>query len=201
LNGAGDSAVLGRALGTAARDHHLSIWSARPAEQQILEQTDYAGLLPETTQPFAQMVINNRQQSRVDFFLRRTVSYFASGCDRDGRPATVVARVSNDAPKGLPKYVTRTSANARYAQNRVTIAIYATAGARLASASLDGRPIQMTTAEERGHPVFRTTTTVDRRATRTLTVRLIEPAAAGDPSVPVQPLATAQESIVDVESC
>ena len=81
------------------------------------------------------------------------------------------------------------------------VSLYATHGAQLAGATVDGRPLLMSMDQERGHPVLSAFVEILPGQTRDLDVHLVEPAVGGTPLTPVQPLVLPQSTSVSAHRC
>jgi hypothetical protein len=171
----------------------------------VLAQAPIGGVLPAEKQPYVGLVVTNVGGNKLDGFLDRTVTYFADGCGSTKRNATIVVRLSNQAPQGLPGFLTaRTDKPPKGTpaeQTRNEVAVYASAGAELQSANLDGRTVKMRTQNSRGHPIFLADVTIDRRTTRTLTLQLTETTLPGMPIMSAQPLLQPQTNVLDAPVC
>ena len=144
-------------------------------------------------QPFAGLVVNNAAGTKLDYYLDRKLDWRAGQCGPDGRDVTVTVTLTNRAPAtGLPAYVTQRVDAPAYAtrpgDNRLLVSYYATAGAGLASATLDGRAALVNSTTERGHPVFTLDVEIPRQSTRTLVLHLVEPPSTQPPFLLRQPL-------------
>lgn len=177
------------ALRRAVDERRLLVYSARPDEQRPLSGTKLAGLVSDTTAPYAGVVINNAAGSKLDYYLDRSVTYQRSTCA--ATTSTVTVRLHNTAPaSGLPPYVTIAVGPARgpLGQNYDLVSLYVTHGADVTSVRVDGRKAFIVQDSERGHPVISLPVKMPPGATRTITYRVREPAATGPVVVPVQPL-------------
>ena len=203
--GKGTSQAVVTLLSDAAADGHLRIWSAHAAEQAVLTTTSFGGALPPTSVPFVEVVVNNTSGARLDYFLDRSVSYYAGSCRSTTRDSTVVVRLASAVPAAPPPFLTghgdHPSRGTPRTQLRMSVAVYTSAGARLQSASLDDRPVTMTKRTEHGRPVFVTNVAINRLTTRTLSLQLIEPRLPGAAVVGVQPLAQPQRTDVQAAVC
>jgi hypothetical protein len=81
------------------------------------------------------------------------------------------------------------------------VSLFATAGAHLTSATLDDKPIGVTSDRERGHPVFTADVELPPRRPVTLAYQLDEPARTGPVIVPVQPLVLPMVVHVSAADC
>jgi hypothetical protein len=205
LTGAfGDAHLLPGLLGAvndAQRDGHLKVWSARAAEQRLLASRPFSGVLPDGPGPFAGLVVNNLAGSKLDYYLDRRLVWAPQGCSRDHRSVTATVTLTNRAPvSGLPDYVTlRTDEpehRTRPGDNRLLVSYYASAGADLTGATLDGRPVLLAPEVERGHPVYTLDLELPAQSSRTLVLHLREPHADRAPTVLGQALVTPLKATV-----
>lgn len=193
-----------RAVSHAAKERRFVAWSADPRVEAEIEAAGWAGALPSAGPPATGFVVNNAAGSKLDYYLRRSLSYARSSCAA-GASATATLKLTNAAPSGLPPYVTfRADTAARRGtpgDNRLLVTYYASAGARIRSVSLDGRTQAFTTAPENGLPTVTVDVELPRGTTRTLRVEITEPAATGPISVIKQPLVRPATFDVRTPSC
>jgi hypothetical protein len=205
LRGAAESRNLAKRLGAVSGHGHVLLWSSRSQEEKVLVEAPIGGALSQARGPYVGLVINNIGGTKVDTFLRRSVTYFADGCSTSRRNTSIAVRLSNEASGALARYLTqRTDKPAKgtpAGQSRYEISLYVTSGAQLRSATLDGKSVTLRQVSEGGRPVFVLETTVERRGTRVLTVQLSEPSVPGVPDLPVQPLLRPQQTVVDAPVC
>lgn len=176
-------------------------WSAHRPEQRELQRRDFAGILPDGPAPFAGLVVNNAAGSKLDYYLDRTLEWTPRSCGLKGREVTVKVTLTNRAPAaGLPSYVTfradEPAHPTRPGDNRLLVSYFATSGAVLTGATLDGSTALVSSATERGHPVFTLDVELPAGAARTITLRLAEPPATRAPVVLDQPLVRPLRSVV-----
>ncbi|HVT66021.1 MAG TPA: DUF4012 domain-containing protein [Mycobacteriales bacterium] len=209
LSGAGSAQTMTHALGRAAGEGHLELWSSQPVEQRHISGTAIAGELSPTTGPYAAVSVNNGFASKLDYYLDRKLVYEAGGCSSSRRSSTISVTLTNNAPRhGLPAYVRikRLPTDAaptieRVPNNKLFVFIHGTAGASLLRATLDGRVIPVGANLEQGHPVFMVPVLLRPGVPRTITLNLSEPTSAGDAMTRVQPLARPQATSFDVPRC
>ena len=192
------------ALGRAAGEGRLAVYSGVPGEQQVLAGTPLGRLVPDTPAPYAGLVVNNVAGNKLDYYLGRSINYSAGDCSGPTRTSTVTVTLHNGAPtSGLPDYVTTRFDRGPGAPGtaRSRVSLYATAGAQLTSVTVDGVPTTAAAAAELGHPVFTVNLLSPPSGTQVLQFQLIEPTAAGAAQVPVQPLVLPMDVRVDVPDC
>ncbi|QII07997.1 DUF4012 domain-containing protein [Rhodococcoides fascians A25f] len=195
------------ALGKAAGEGHIAVWSADAALQSILGPTKIGHEVPDSPDPYAALVVNNGAGGKLDYYLQRKVTYSAQTCDGATRTTHVVAELTNNAP--LQDYTTyiagRQNDSTRYdgppGTNRSVVALYATQGATLTNATINGTPLFLLTAAERGHPVFYVPVVIEPGRTKTIEYNLVEPNVAGKASAPVQPQSVPVPTEVDFPDC
>jgi hypothetical protein len=104
----------------------------------------------------------------------------------------VTVKMTNNAPAGLPPYVTARSDDRGYpikpGDNRLAVSYLATQGAEMDDVTVAGRPSTAGVGVERGHPVFTVDVELPRGTSRTIVMHLTEPAGTGAPIVLRQPL-------------
>jgi hypothetical protein len=199
-----DATALGAGLVDAVGEERVRVYSTRPEEQAALDEFGLSGALPAGPGPYLQAVVNSDRAGKMDYYLRREVVYRGGGCNDGERETEVAVRLTNTLTReqaaGLPPYVVNPDTPLA-GQNRSFLSVYATPGAGLRGAELDGEIEPMEIAEEAGHPVFATYFDIEPGQTRELRLRLLEPAAPGEPVVDSQPMAFAGETTVDVATC
>jgi len=188
----GDPAGLLEALGKAAGERRVLVWSADPAVQADLARTSLAGIIPTTTAPYVGLSIVNDGGNKLDYYLDRSMTWQAAGCGPTRR-TTVTITLTNNAPaSGLSPYVTSRSDSHSYpvkpGDNRLEVSYLATQGALMNSVTVRGRPDTASIGAQLGHPVYTVDLELPRGTSRTIVLQLSEPAAAGTPIVLRQPL-------------
>jgi hypothetical protein len=198
-----------QALGRAAAERRISIWSANPAEQKILEQTPLAHVIPNDPAPYAEVIINNLGGNKMDYYLKREIEYAADGCSGDMRNATITVRLTNTATGDkLPEYVGGTLGLNPNIPIRVppgtmvtSVRVLATQGAKLTAVTSNGQRIAAVVHTERGHPTYEVQVAIPPGQSGELSFQLSEPTAPGEPRVPVQPLIDQVTPVVSVPTC
>lgn len=188
-------AGLVRAVYGDAAEGRLKMWSARENEQRLLATRPWGGTFPEDPGPFAGLVVNNAAGGKLDYYLERELSWNPGRCTSRGRLVSARITLRNMAPtSGLPAYVTQRGDKPPYktrpGDNRLLVSYYASVGAHLTGASLDGRPAMLQSGVERRHPVYTLDVELPAQGTRTLTLDLVEPISDREPVLWRQPLVT-----------
>ncbi|WP_420910918.1 DUF4012 domain-containing protein [Rhodococcus sp. OK519] len=193
------------ALGQAASERRIAVWSSNPEEQRVLEGTVLGHTVPDDPAPYAGLVINNLGGNKLDYYLEREIDYTAERCVGDTRQSTVTVRLTNTLPPGdYTKYVAGmfdNPAGAPAGTNLTNLSLIATQGAKLNKVTVDGKPAFAFTGAERGHPVFDIQTQVRQGQTIEVKYELTEPVAAGEARVPVQALVDSAKTSIDVSTC
>jgi len=199
LSGRADPRALVDALGRAAGERRLLIYSDHKGEQQVLSATSVSGAIPDDAAPFAGLATINGGGNKLDYYLRQGLDYQVIGCAPDGsRQTRITVNLRNEAPSsGLPLYVDarsdlplRPDGTARDANGDTLIfaQVYATQGAVLVAAEQDGRPVGVTQGQERGRPVFQIPVELAAGDTTKIALDLQEPATSGEARTFVTPL-------------
>ncbi|ORA46319.1 hypothetical protein BST22_22220 [Mycolicibacterium chubuense] len=197
------------ALGKAASERRILIWSSIPEEQQLLEQTPLAHVIPEDPGPYAAIVLNNLGGNKLDYYLKSQVEYAADKCAGDTRASTVSVRLTNTVPTGpLPDYVGASEGLSPNLQvefprgtNVTSLRLFATKDAKLSAAILNGERVPAILSTERGHPVFEVQLVIPPGQTANVDFQLSEPTTPGTPRVLLQPLIDTSVPVVKVPEC
>ena len=197
------------ALGRAITERRIAVWSASPNEQQLLEETPLAHTLPSDEEPYAAVVVNNLGGNKLDYYLDAQVEYAADDCRGETRATTVNVTLDNNAPsESLPDYVASASGLSSdlliavpKGTNITSLRLYATKGAELSSAILNGERVPAIINTELGHPVFEVQVIIPPGQSAEVSFQLSEPTVAGSARVPSQPLVDSFEPKVSVPAC
>jgi hypothetical protein len=211
------------AIGRAASERRIAVWSSVPADQKILEQTPLAYAIPEDSAPYAEVVVNNLAGNKMDYYLKREIEYAADNCDGEARNATITVRLTNAATPDmkLPGYVSgaegiREGPMAKWNddlsrwESRIqapdgsmvtSVRLVATKGAVLNAVTSGDKAVPAIVRTERGHPTFEVQVVIPPGQSGELVFRLTEPTAPGVPRVPVQPLIDTVTPRVSVPAC
>lgn len=197
------------ALGKAAGERRISVWSASPADQKLLEATPISHVVPNDEAPYAQVIINNLAGNKMDYYLKREIEYAADGCDTEIRNSTITVKLANTASdRPLPDYVAGTPGLAKDIPLEApsgtmvsAVRVFATKGAKLMSVSSNGKRTSAVSHLENGRPSFEVQIAIPPGQSGELIFRLSEPAAPGEAQVPVQPLIDNVAPKVSVPTC
>lgn len=198
LDGTAAPINLVRAMSVSSSEQRVLVWTSDKSTESLIAQTNYAGTIPDDQRPFVGVVLNNLVGGKLDYYLRRSVSYQRIGCDAS-RDMVVSVTLTNTAPAtGLPATVTGRldlrngagageGANIAPGDNRTLLDYYATPGAQLTSVTIDGEPATAAVLHDRGHPVYRFDLELPHGTSREVVLHLSEPAGVGAVQVWRQP--------------
>ncbi|MDI9940714.1 DUF4012 domain-containing protein [Rhodococcus sp. IEGM 1351] len=193
------------ALGRAAGERRIAVWSSHPEEQEVLAGTPLGHVVPDDAAPFAGVLINNQAGNKLDYYLTREIDYTAESCTEDTRRSTVTVKLTNNIPDGdFPEYVSGTHINTLgvpKGTNVSAVSLVATQGAQLRNVTIDGKPTMFLTGRELGHPMFDVLVPVPRGRTTEIKYQLTEPSTPGEARVPMQPLVDHPTVTVNVPNC
>ncbi len=153
------------------------------------------------------MAINNAGGNKLDYYLKREVTYAAADCGSTDPRATVTIRLTNTAPRtGLTSYVAGRADHpvvpVTRGTNLLLVGYYASKGAAFSDATLDGEQAFLAIDSERGRPVFTSALEIAPGQTRTLVLHIEEPPKARGPvTTLVQPLVLPQKTTVTAPAC
>lgn len=197
------------ALGKAVTERRIAVWSSTPAEQELLEQTPLAHVLPGDDAPYAGVVINNLGGNKLDYYLEAEIEYAADECRGETRASTVSVTLANTVPnEPLPEYVASAAGLSPElliavppGTNVSSVRLFATRGAELSAALLNGERVPAIINTERGHPVFEVQVIIPPGQSADISFQLSEPSVSGAPRVPMQPLVDTVDPKVLVPKC
>jgi hypothetical protein len=197
------------ALGRAAGERRISVWSAFPAEQAVLEETPLAHIVPDDAGPIAEVVINNFGGNKMDYYLTREIEYAADGCAGDMRNSTVTVRLTNTIKDtNLPEYIVGAMGlppdfPAKLPPGTMvsSVRVVATKGAKLVGLTANGERTAAITKVERGHPAFEVQVVIPPGQSGELVFQLSEPTTPGEPKAPIQPLIDSVKPKIAVPGC
>lgn len=197
------------ALGKAVSERRIAVWSALPEDQKLLKETPLAHVIPDDPAPYAAVVINNLGGNKLDYYLKTQIEYAADDCSGETRASTVNVKLTNTVPdEPLPDYVMDAPGlspdlliEVPRGTNITSVRLFATAGAELSSAILNGERVPAILNTERGHPVFEVQVIIPPGQSADVSFQLSEPTVPGKPRVPIQPLVDTVVPNVMVPEC
>ena len=193
-SGKGKSKDLLAAMGKAVAEGRLLVWSSVAEEQEVIETTDFSGILPLTNEPTTVVGVyfNDLTTAKINYFMDATVDVSAPVCSSGGfdtvATVTLTSRVPVDAATVLPAYVLGASENGEMYVETVVLgpigAAYSTydpgTGASLVNSGVD-----------KGRPVARVSMLLLPGETKTISVTMASPAGKYGPlMVKTTPLVT-----------
>ncbi|TCN49168.1 uncharacterized protein DUF4012 [Rhodococcus sp. SMB37] len=193
------------ALGRAASEGRLAVWSSDPEEQEVLAGTALGHVVPDDPAPYAGVVINNLGGNKLDYYLEREIEYSAGSCEGETRDSTVTVRLTNNLPQGdYTTYVAGMFDNpigAPVGTNLADVALLTTQGAKLKKTTVNGTSGFVFNSSELGHPMFNAQVPIPQGETVEIVYTLSEPTASGSARVPVQPLVDSPTVSINVPEC
>ncbi|MFW8745207.1 DUF4012 domain-containing protein, partial [Mesorhizobium japonicum] len=169
VSGRSSPTALARAVGDAATQGRILVWSAHPEEQRVVAAAGVADLLPRTDPSRTELGVYlvDNTEAKMDYYLRSAISVSAARCRADGRPLVDVgvdltSVAPQDAATALPAYVTggRRGLGVEKGEIRTTAYLYAPAGSAIYDVRVDGRSNPFIAAVDDGHPAAGITTTL-----------------------------------------
>lgn len=139
------------ALGRAAAERHLQVYSVHPEEEALLEELGVAGAVPESDHPL-QVVWDGASDNRAGYFAEKEVAYHAVLSPDGWAEAEVTATLRNGAPSSGPPSILLGTPGPRFGWFWAYVNVHLPPGARvldLGGGSLaleereDGRPVAM----------------------------------------------------------
>lgn len=179
-----------RALGAAAEDRRLLVYSDHRPEQAALERLNVAGALPPPDTGLRAVIVNSANGSKLDYYLDRDVRYRLD-CPRDGRRVTRLrVSLTNGAPNQLPPYVLSHLPDlaAEPATQRLQVSLYLPGGTGVHRLAVNGRPAGFAVSSELGYDVLTTSVDVRSAARAELVWDLDEPDLGVPATLLEQPL-------------
>ncbi|MEP9390793.1 DUF4012 domain-containing protein [Gordonia sp. VNK1] len=202
----GDTGDLLEALGQGVHERRIMVYSTDPQEQAVLETTDLGHQISDTDSPYLQVALGNAGGNKLDYYLRRDISYVSGQCTGDTRESTVTVKLTNTLTDlSLPDYVIApngTDLGVERGTNLVNVEMLTTKGATLKSLTVDGEQALRIDQALHGRPYMATMVQVPPGQTVTVEMTMEEPTSAhGAAEVPIQPLVDDPNVRVDVPVC
>ncbi len=166
--------TLVRDLAPAVDGGHILMYSPSPPAESFFRQVHLAGAMPPVHGDFVGVVTQNAAGNKIDWYLRRSITYAATlDLASDTITSTLKVALTNTAPSsGLPPYIIGNFfvAHPILGENLSWVNIYTPWA--LQSATLDGRPLAMTSQYELGRQVYSATVAIPSGRTDTLVLHL-----------------------------
>jgi hypothetical protein len=161
LSGPGDQQNLVGAIGEAARQRRVLVWSSHRDEQRILEDTAVSGRLPRDTGsvPHVGMYLNDDTLGKMEYFLDYRGGVKSVGCTAKGVQSistrmTLVSKVSPGQVAQLTPYVAGPGVPRKLrGEMRLFLQLYAPTGGKLTGLTVDGKRTQVGVATHDGRQV------------------------------------------------
>jgi hypothetical protein len=164
-----------RALADAGAGGHLIVHSRDPEVQAALEAAGVAGTVeaPRAGDVFGAFA-SNADGTKIDFYVRRSMSYRADLGDGGGSTAEVALTTENTAPKHPEGYVFEPYPGTGLGPgvSQAFLSVYCAPGCGFQDANLDGKPQDLELARERGLSLFSTYVQTAPGATSELALQL-----------------------------
>ncbi len=217
LSGTGDSQAMVRALGRAAGERRLLVYSAHADEEALIAGTAVSGVVDDSPGPYVGVAFDNASGSKIDFYTAASLSYVLSCTDGAGAVVSTVTLTLHDgAPSsGLPEYAgyrldrgPMTSPAGLGGDGSVLdrVLVYLAEGAQVTGATLDGGSVAVSPGVDGagdGRPVVSLPVELKAGQTRVLVLQLTEPTPGA--RIPVRawvaPLVQTPTTTVTASTC
>jgi hypothetical protein len=160
LSGPADQQNLVRALGEAARQRRVLVWSSDADEQRLLRGTAVSGELPRDTGsvPHVGMYLNDDSQGKMDYFLDyrggvKSVRCTAKGTQTISTGMTLVSKVTSEQVGELTPDVTGPIPRSPRGDIRLYLHLYAPTDGKLTGLTVDGKRVRVAVAQHDGRQV------------------------------------------------
>ena len=175
-----DAQTFVNALVTAGSERRLLVWSADPAEQEILARGELSGHPPAITDDAFSIGVyyHDVTESKMDWYLRSGIRVSSIECRNDERPYIDVKvdleSVAPAAAGALPGYVT----GSKFEGNamRTGVFVYVPAGSEIYDVQIDGEHVAWTAASDELYEVAAVQRTLEPGESAVLTYRVLGPA-------------------------
>jgi hypothetical protein len=179
-------AVLARAAG----ERRLLVWSAHPAENELLAGTMLTGVLPASdgAQPTVGVFLNDGSGAKLGYYLTQSAKLAVeAGCRADGRRRLKLrVTLGSTAPKsGLSEYVLGLGLAGDPYTVRTVVAVYGSTGGTMNGITLDGKAVPFGSGRDRRRSVGIVAVDLKPGTERTLEVDLLTgvPRTGGDATI------------------
>jgi hypothetical protein len=135
---------------------HLLIYNSHPTDEQLLSLIKVSGAMPAVHGDFLDVVTQNFGGNKLDWYLRRSVTYHAAVDRQTGQvSATMTLQLHNSSPtSGLPAVVIgpQPGVNLPPGTDQLWVSVYSPW--EQAGATLNGKPVTMIAQPELGRWVY-----------------------------------------------
>jgi UDP-N-acetylmuramyl pentapeptide phosphotransferase/UDP-N-acetylglucosamine-1-phosphate transferase len=176
----GTPAVLGRVLGRAAHQGHISLWLAKPEEQRVARVLGISAGVPSTSGDSLVVSNTNAGGNKLDYYLQRKVDYSVTVTPTaDLRDAftkgTVTVGLTNDVPpSGIAQIAAGPFEGATdqfvYGQNHSFLSVYTPL--TFTGARQNDQPVGLEPSQELGRNVYSSYVDVFSQGTSTTAIDL-----------------------------
>lgn len=198
------------AAARAATQHRLLFWSRDRTVESELSTVPLGGVVPTTREPYVALALNNREHSKLNYYLHASMDWKRTGCG-PMRDVTVTVKLTNYAPRNLPKDIIGQPRMRRILSHghsfppgtqSLDTYLYGSVGGRFTSVKVGGRTPFHRIGHDRGHPVYEANVDVPPNGNPvTVVFRLKEPAWTGPVVVREQPLIKPMTTTVTDSHC
>ncbi|MCR5977815.1 DUF4012 domain-containing protein [Gordonia jinghuaiqii] len=206
ITSGGSTRKLLEALGRGVHERRIMVYSTTGEEQKILETTNLGHQISDTTSPYLQVAIGNASGTKLDYYLRRDISYTSGPCTGDTRESTITVKLTNTLDTtDLTDYVAGglgTDLSVNKGTNLANVEFLTTKGAVLKEMTLGEGGAFYVEQTLHDRPYYSTRVGIPPGQTVTITLKIDEPTTAkGEAEVPIQPLVDDPTVKVDVPAC
>ncbi len=193
FSGEPDARAAGEAVAEAARQGRLMLWSARPGEQEVLEDTAVAGALRgrDGGHPVVGVYLHDRSAAKIGYYEDLDVAVRERRCGAgDVRRLEVDVTVTSRVPanvRELPDYLTGGGHAVRVGRIRSEVYVYAPAGGLVTDVRSGERPALVTPHVHKGLHVAARVVELGPGEAVTLTYAIDPGEAAGEVRVRTTP--------------
>jgi hypothetical protein len=189
--------LLLNALVKAVGEGRLAVWSLSPPEQEPLEKTPRAHIVPGNAASHAAGPINNvGGNNKPERYLQQSIDHSADRGDAEPTRTTITVSLNDAAPaKGLRADVADSSGvRPDYALegapgiNKILVALLAPQNFESVTALINAQKSSVFNGSNRGHPVYEVKLDIAPGQSPGIWSLLTEPTSAGAPRGTVQPL-------------
>jgi hypothetical protein len=199
-----DLPALMRGAAQGAAQQRLLMWVSDRQIEARLARLPLGGVEPTTRAPYFRLTLWNSTASKLDYYVHASLAWASTTCGAK-QHVTVIVRLTNTAPVGLPSYVLGATTDKQFhippGDEYLGILAYATDGALLSRYTVNGRASEPAQFAELGHPVWSDGQYVRRGQTLTIVYQLVEPSSSAQPIIPPQPMVNPMQVSVTRGQC